>query len=310
MRLKLTHADPAGDTATPPAIEASHLVKSFAGKRALSGASLAVAPGSIVGLVGANGAGKSTLIQTLLGLLRPDLGEARLLGENSWDLSPAAKERLGYAAQRPHAFHWMTTRQMVRYVGSFYARFDPSLAEALMSRWQLDPRDRCDRISGGQKQRLELVLAMSHRPDLLLLDEPAASLDPAGRRDLLDLLLRNHRDDGQTVLFSSHITSDLERVASHVAVMVRGRGRLLRRTRRPEGPREAGDGGGRRSGRRRGARRHGRDPEAAGRGVPRRDGVGLRPRGRARGSERRGPEPRGDLSGGGGCGLTRRRGRR
>ena len=224
MTLKLTPTEEAeAPPELPPVLEARALVKRFGRKRALDEANLIVAPGSIVGLVGANGAGKSTLIQTLLGLLRPDGGEARLLGEGSWDLSPAAKERLGYAAQRPHAFHWMTTSQMVRYVGSFYAGFDPSLAEALMSRWALDPADRCGRISGGQAQRLELVLAMSHRPDLLLLDEPAAALDPAGRRDLLELLLRNNRDDGQTVLFSSHITSDLERIASHVAVMAHGR---------------------------------------------------------------------------------------
>ena len=224
--LKLTGSDEAGP-ATAPILEARGLVKAFGHRHALSGATLRVAPGSIVGLVGANGSGKSTLIQTLLGLLRPDAGEARLFGEDSWDLSPAAKQRLGYAAQTPHAFAWMRVGQMVRYVGSFYAGFDPSLAEALMARWRLDPADRCGRLSGGQAQRLELVLAVSHRPDLLLLDEPAAALDPAGRRGLLDLLLRDNADRGQTVLLSTHITSDLERVASHAAVLHRGRVRFF-----------------------------------------------------------------------------------
>lgn len=219
--LQLTPIDEAAreEAASAPILEASGLVKSFGSRQVLSGVDLSVNPGAIVGLVGANGSGKSTLIQTLLGLLRPTFGEARLFGEDSWNLSPGSKERLGHAAQWPHAFRWMTVGQMVRYVGSFYANFDPSLAEALMSRWSLRPRERCARLSGGQTQRLELVLAMSHRPDLLLLDEPAAALDPAGRRDLLELLLHGNRLHGQTTLLSTHITSDLERVASHVAIL-------------------------------------------------------------------------------------------
>ena len=226
--LRLTpDPEPADADATAPILEARGLVKMFGFRHVLSGVDLALEPGSIVGLVGANGSGKSTLIHVLLGLLRPRAGEARLFGENSWNLSPAAKERLGYAAQHPHAFQWMTASQMVRYVGSFYANFDPSLAEALMTRWRLEPGDHCGRLSGGQRQRLELVLAMSHRPDLLLLDEPAAALDPAGRRDLLEILLKNNADWNQTTVLSTHITSDLERVASHVAVLHDGKIRFF-----------------------------------------------------------------------------------
>lgn len=192
-------------------------------KPVLKGVDLDVPRGVVMGLVGTNGEGKSTLIKCLLGLLRITSGEASVFGENPWDLSAESKSRLGYVPQEPVLLPWMTVDQSLFYASAFYPNWDQPYAEKLAVQWDLPRDERLGNLSLGQKQKAALVLALGHRPELLILDEPVASLDPIARRQFLESLVQITVDEQHTVLFSSHITSDLERVASHIAMMRGGR---------------------------------------------------------------------------------------
>ncbi len=204
-------------------IEASGLTKSFGSAHVLKGVDLTVPRGSVTGLLGKNGAGKSTLLKCLLGLLKPSSGTARILGEDGWDLSAEAKAKLGYVAQEVSLYSWMRVRQIIEYTAAFYPTWNQDLTIDLARRWELPTEDRVGPMSQGQQQKLALILALGHEPDLLILDEPVASLDPSARREFLSTLLEVTRDENRTVLFSTHITTDLERVADHVAVLREGK---------------------------------------------------------------------------------------
>ena len=204
------------------AIDVTDLHKEFGSKRVLNGVNLQIPQGQIVGLLGLNGAGKSTLIKCLLGLLKPTSGSATVLGRDAWHLDDEQKIKLGYVPQEITLYPWMTVRQMVEYVSAFYKTWDSKWSDELLKRWELPLNDRFGPLSVGQKQKLALVLALGHRPELLILDEPVASLDPVARRWFLESLCEMTADEKHTVLFSTHITSDLERVASHVALMKEG----------------------------------------------------------------------------------------
>lgn len=206
-----------------PVIEARHVVKSFGSHSVLQNTTLSIEKGQVVGLLGTNGSGKSTLIKCLLGLLKVDQGHATLFGEDSWDLSASAKARLGYVPQEAKFYNWMKVRQVVEYWGTFYPNWDSSWVNELMDRWEVPREQAVAPLSPGQLQRLALVVALGHHPELLILDEPVASLDPVGRRETLRQLIDLTKDGEHTVLFSTHILSDLERVASHIAILVEGK---------------------------------------------------------------------------------------
>ena len=195
------------------------LHKSFGRSQVLKGVDLLVPSGAVVGLLGANGAGKSTLLKCALGLLRGSSGSIRILDEDPWELSDQAKARLGYVPQVVKLYPWMKVRQVVDYTGAFYPNWNDDRCTELLNLWELGPNERVKDLSTGQLQRLGIVLAFGHKPELLILDEPAASLDPKGRRALMRSILEMTSDGESTVVFSTHITSDLERVASHVAML-------------------------------------------------------------------------------------------
>jgi len=202
--------------------ECRHLSKAFRRKPVLRDLSLTLPPGMVVGLLGKNGAGKTTFIKCALGLIKPDAGDLRIFGEDVWSLSPGAKERLGYVPQEINLYPWMKVKHVVPYIASFYQNWNPSLADDLMKRWELPPGDRVGTLSTGQLQKLAILVALGHEPEFLVLDEPAAALDPVARRDFLATLLEIAADARRTILFSTHITSDLERVADHVAILKEG----------------------------------------------------------------------------------------
>ncbi|MFB2759920.1 ABC transporter ATP-binding protein [Shewanella xiamenensis] len=215
------------DQEFPPILEFSKVNKVFRGKngvekQALKDLSLCLSAGMVVGLLGQNGAGKSTLMRCALGILSPDSGDIRTLGETPEQLSSAAKERLGYVPQQPFGYEGFTVERALDLHRSFYPHWDMQLEQDWLARFELDVTQQVQRLSVGQRQSLALIMAMAYRPELLILDEPVASLDPIVRRkfmvDLFDLAL----ESGSAVLFSSHITSDLERVASHVALIKQG----------------------------------------------------------------------------------------
>jgi ABC-2 type transport system ATP-binding protein len=209
-----------------PVIDIRGLQKSYGRlhqKSVLKGVDLTVSRGMVLGLVGTNGEGKSTLIKCLLGLLKRSGGEIRVFGEDSWNLSPESKARIGYVPQEPALLPWMTVRQQLTYTAAFFPNWDTNFAADLVSQWGLPWDERVGPLSLGQKQKVAIVLALAHRPELLILDEPVASLDPLARRKFLESLMKATEHGEQTVLFSTHITSDLERVASHLALLKDGR---------------------------------------------------------------------------------------
>jgi ABC-type multidrug transport system, ATPase component len=209
------------DLDTPLAAEDLHLA--YDRREVLRGVDLALGSGEVLGLIGRNGAGKSSLIGCLLGLLQPQRGGARVFGGPALRLDDARKARLGYVPQQPQAYGWMRIRELFHYLGQLYPDWDPAHAAALLRRWDLEPDRVIGKLSPGEQQRLALARALAQRPALLVLDEPASALDPVARRELLRGIVEQAIDSGTSVLFSSHIVSDLERVASRVAFLHEGR---------------------------------------------------------------------------------------
>lgn len=207
-----------------PPISIRQLSKSFKPQQVLHELDWEVEAGSIVGLLGRNGAGKSTLMECLLGLRDVDAGsEVRLFGEDINHLSDATKAKIGYVPQVSDLFEWLTPRQMLAYFKALYTRWNDAKVDALMQRWELPYDKIISKFSGGQKQRLSIIRALAHDPQLLILDEPVASLDPAARREFLREIVDSVMDQNTTIVFSTHILSDLERVAMKVAFLSKGK---------------------------------------------------------------------------------------
>lgn len=216
---------PAGHPLAPtPTAELNDVSLAYPGHApVLQGLSWQLLPGQVIGLLGRNGAGKTTLLETLLGLREPLTGRVQLFGEPAAAPSDAVRARIGYVPQHSDLFESFTPTQLLAYFRSFYPRWNEAKAQGLLSRWDIPPQQRIAKLSGGQQQRLSIIRALAHEPDLLVLDEPVASLDPVGRRDFLAELVGQVLERGTTVVFSTHILSDLERVAYHMAFLQGGR---------------------------------------------------------------------------------------
>jgi len=203
-------------------LEMRSVSKIYNGRAVLDRLNLSLPAGSVVGLLGKNGAGKTTLLRCALGLAKPQHGEITVLGEAAWNLSASAKQHIGYVPQTPQLYPWMRVRHIIEYTGSFYVRWNRKLADRLAHDWQLPLDSRAGTLSVGEAQKLAIVLALAHEPELLVLDEPVASLDPTSRREFLKEVLNIAATGDRSVLFSTHITSDLERVADRVAILQQG----------------------------------------------------------------------------------------
>ncbi|MBL4885819.1 MAG: ABC transporter ATP-binding protein [Planctomycetaceae bacterium] len=203
-------------------IQLVNATKKFKDHVVLDGLDFEIPQGSVVGLLGKNGSGKTTLLKLLLGLLKLDAGTSKVYGEDSWDLSANAKARIGYVPQEIQLYDWMKVRQLLKYTAAFYPAWDSQLVQKLTDEWEVDLEKKAGLLSVGQKQKLAIILALGYQPDLLILDEPVASLDPVARREFLRTILDIAQDESRTILFSTHITSDLERVADRIAVMKEG----------------------------------------------------------------------------------------
>jgi len=229
MRTKVdqNHADAARPEDDGADIRTAGFTKRFGDVHALHPLDLEVPHHSIFGFLGPNGAGKTTTIKLLLGLARPTGGRATIFGLDSVRDSLAIRARVGYLAQEPRFYPHLTARETLGFTaGFFYRSGSEGLGERIDETLELvGLADKADRpvkgFSGGERQRLGIAQAQVNHPDLLILDEPAASLDPLGRRDVLDLLarLRAHT----TVFYSTHILDDVERVSDHVAILDRGK---------------------------------------------------------------------------------------
>ena len=207
-------------------IETHNLSKTYKETQALKGINLTVKQHSIFGFLGPNGAGKSTTIKLLLGLMQPSGGRAVIFGHDVQRGSIAIRKRIGYLAQDPRYYEHMTARQIIGYTARFFYRGPKDLIEARVQQMLelVGLEDKADRplrgFSGGERQRLGIAQAQVNYPDLLILDEPAASLDPQGRHDVLAVMekLRKYT----TIFYSTHILEDVQRVSDTVAILNRG----------------------------------------------------------------------------------------
>lgn len=203
-------------------ITVSELTRRFGAKTALDSVNLSVSRGVVHGLVGANGAGKTTLIRHVLGLLRAESGSVRVFGHDPVADPVAVLSRIGYLSEENDLPGWMRVEELIRYSRAFYPAWDDAYAEELQKAFALEPQARIKSLSRGQKARAGLLVALAHRPELLVLDEPSSGLDPIVRRDILGAVMRTIAHEGRTVLFSSHLLDEVEQVADHVTMISNG----------------------------------------------------------------------------------------
>jgi ABC-2 type transport system ATP-binding protein len=210
-------------SAAPPVVEVRRLTRTFGATKALDDVSLIVPRGGVFGLIGANGAGKTTLIKHLLGMLRAESGTVRVFGQDPVENPVGVLSRIGFLSEDRDLPNWMRVRELASYTQAFFPDWDPAYAEELREAFDLDPTARVKTLSRGQRARAGLLVALAHRPQLLVLDEPSSGLDPIVRRDILAAIIRTIADEGRTVLFSSHLLDEVERVADRVAIVHAGR---------------------------------------------------------------------------------------
>jgi len=206
-----------------PVLETNELTKRFDQVTALENISLRVEGPSIIGLLGKNGSGKTTLIRQLMGLHLPSEGAVTTLGKAGAELGHDELVNIGYVPQEIRLLDWMTVGKHIHYVSTFYPKWDKEREHRLLEELEIDPEAQVGTLSSGNLQKLAIVLAVCHHPQLLVLDEPVSNLDPIVRRKLLEFLLELMREDEATILVSSHVLRDVEKVVNRVICLDRGR---------------------------------------------------------------------------------------
>jgi ABC-2 type transport system ATP-binding protein len=205
------------------AIELSGLTKRFGKTLAVDDLSLSVKRGSTFGLIGPNGAGKSTTIKMLMGVLRPSAGTVRVLGRDVAEEAVEVKQRVGYVPESHFMDRWMRVKEVTGYCRSAFAKWSDEKCREMLERFELPSEKRVKHLSKGMLVKLSLALAVSHEPEMLILDEPMAGLDAVAREEFLDGVLRTVCDQGQTVLLSTHSLDDIQRMADSVGFLYGGR---------------------------------------------------------------------------------------
>ncbi len=205
------------------AIDIKNLSCKFRRTEAIHDVSLAIPSGSVFGMVGLNGAGKTTLIRHLIGALRPQSGTVRVLGEDPTLTPESVMQRVGYVAEEDALPRWMRVGELVDFMQRLYRNWDDKLCDELLRLFLLDRNSKLADLSKGGRARAGLLIAIAHRPDLLILDEPSYGLDPIARQDILEAIVRTAGDEGRTVLFSSHLLDEVSRVCDTVGVICNGR---------------------------------------------------------------------------------------
>ena len=198
--------------------ECTALTKSFGAEKGVLGVSLTVEPGRVVGLLGPNGSGKTTLIKLANGLLTPDSGEVRICGRNP---GVETKALVSYLPDKTVLPEWMSTEKLMDMYEDFYKDFDRARAEEMLARLNLDKKQRIGQMSKGTKEKVQLIMVMSRRAKLYLLDEPIGGVDPATRDYILNTIIKNYEEDA-SVIISTHLISDVENILDDVIFINKG----------------------------------------------------------------------------------------
>ncbi len=203
-------------------IQTNKLTRYFGRKAAVQQLNLSVPRGSVFALLGRNGSGKTTTIRMLLGLVTPSRGSASVLGCDSLHLTADVRARIGYLSESHFAYRWMTIRECARFQAGSFPRWSQRVFDAVVDHFGLDHAAKAGTLSRGERAELCLAMTLGTEPELLILDDPALGLDPVARRSLVEAMLAvtSHKD--RTILFSSHLLDDVERVADHVAIIDQG----------------------------------------------------------------------------------------
>lgn len=209
-----------------PALAFEGVTRRFGRTLALDRVDLQVAAGSVLGVIGRNGAGKTTSLRLALGTLWPDGGRIRTLGLDPSESRREVATRAALISEESALYPWMTVAETIRFAAALHPRWDPATAKRLQEALELDPRPKVSALSRGTRAKLSLLLAVSPRPELLLLDDPTAGLDPLVRREVLDGILDAVAEEGGAVMYATHLIHDVERVADRIVVLDGGRIRL------------------------------------------------------------------------------------
>jgi ABC-2 type transport system ATP-binding protein len=205
-----------------PPIVTDRLTKYYGGTRVVNGLNLTIKEGSVYALLGRNGAGKSTTIKMLMGLVHPDFGSATVLGEAAHQMSPETRAQISWVGEGHPLYKWMTIDGAIRFAKPFYPVWHDDLVEQVIDHFKLPRKRRLYRLSNGQRAQVSLALAVASDPKLLILDDPTIGLDTVVRRDFLESMIQIIQQKGRTIVFSSHILSDVDRVADHIGIMLDG----------------------------------------------------------------------------------------
>ncbi len=204
-------------------VDIKNLSRSFGSTTALDCIDFQAARGKVYGLVGANGAGKTTLIKHMLGLYRAKSGTVRIFGEDPVRNPESTLKHIGYLSEDRDIPDWMSIAELMRYTSAFHRGWDQSYADELLNTFSLDPSKKIKTLSRGMRAQVALISAVAHRPDLLILDEPSSGLDAVVRKDILNAVVRTISEEGRTVIFSSHLLEEVERLSDHVTMIHDGK---------------------------------------------------------------------------------------
>ena len=204
-------------------LQTDGLTKYFTDKPAVNRLDLKIRKGSVCGFLGRNGAGKTTAIRMMVGLLKPTEGSSQLLGYDSQELSPQIRQRIGYVTEGHRLFRWMKIAELEKFQEAFFpGQWDRRLFDDMIEYFDLSKKQKVKDLSNGQRAQVSLALTLAPNPELLIMDDPTLGLDAAIRRQFLEGIIQLITRQGRTILFSSHILADVERVADHIAVIDKG----------------------------------------------------------------------------------------
>lgn len=204
-------------------VDVKNLSRNFGTTKALECIDFQAGKGKVYGLVGANGAGKTTFIKHLLGLLRAKSGSVRIFGEDPTRNPEGVLKHIGYLSEDRDIPDWMSIGELMRYTNAYHQGWDQGYADELLNTFSLDPAKKIKTLSRGMRAQVALISAVAHRPDLLILDEPSSGLDAVVRKDILNAVVRTISEEGRTVIFSSHLLEEVERLSDHVTMIHQGK---------------------------------------------------------------------------------------